>query len=407
MIETVDDIKTIANVGTGTMGHAITLQFALSGYPVHLVGRGEASLEKAMKAIRSDAEDFAEAGLLKDGDTLDAVLARITGYADYASGVADVDFVIESVAENLDIKKSVWAEVEHAAPKDAILSTNTSGLSPTALQSVLKKPERFVVAHFWNPAQLMPLVEVVPGEKTDPKVVDITSDLMAKIGKKPAKIKKESLGFVGNRLQLAVLREAFYIVQQGIADAATVDDVMKYSLGRRWNLVGPLASIDLGGLDVFYNISTYLFDDMDNGTGPSPLLAEKVREGNLGAKTGQGFFSWQGEDGKRIIESRNKALLRALKNDAADAAVHRTQHASRHAGPYGQPSAGRLRAPDRILGRPSPRPQGHRGEERSVAFRVHGRPRPRRLPVRIPRREPRTASHNHQRVRPAVDHGRG
>ena len=286
MIETVDDIKTIANVGTGTMGHAITLQFALSGYPVHLVGRGEASLEKAMKAIRSDAEDFAEAGLLKDGDTLDAVLARITGYADYASGVADVDFVIESVAENLDIKKSVWAEVEHAAPKDAILSTNTSGLSPTALQSVLKKPERFVVAHFWNPAQLMPLVEVVPGEKTDPKVV-----------------------------------EAFYIVQQGIADAATVDDVMKHSLGRRWNLVGPLASIDLGGLDVFYNISTYLFDDMDNGTGPSPLLAEKVREGNLGAKTGQGFFSWQGEDGKRIIESRNKALLRALKNDAADAAA--------------------------------------------------------------------------------------
>ena len=119
----------------------------------------------------------------------------------------------------------------------------------------------------------------------------------------------------------AVLREAFYIVQQGIADAATVDDVMKYSLGRRWNLVGPLASIDLGGLDVFYNISTYLFDDMDNGTGPSPLLAEKVREGNLGAKTGQGFFSWQGEDGKRIIESRNKALLRALKDDAADAAA--------------------------------------------------------------------------------------
>ena len=316
MIETVDDIKTIANVGTGTMGHAITLQFALAGYPVHLVGRGEASLEKAMKAIRSDAEDFAEAGLLKDGDTMDAVLARITCYADYASGVADVDFVIESVAENLDIKKSVWAEVEHAAPKDAILSTNTSGLSPTALQSVMGHPERFVVAHFWNPAQLMPLVEVVPGEKTDPKVVDITFDLMAKIGKKPAKIKKESLGFVGNRLQLAVLREAFYIVQQGIADAATVDDVMKYSLGRRWNLVGPIASIDLGGLDVFYNISTYLFDDMDNGTGPSPLLAEKVKEGNLGAKTGQGFFSWQDED-----ETRNKALRRALKDDAADAAA--------------------------------------------------------------------------------------
>jgi len=228
----VDDIKTIANVGTGTMGHAITLQFALAGYPVHLVGRGEASLEKAMKAIRSDAEDFAEAGLLKDGDTVDAVLARITGYADYASGVADVDFVIEAVSENLDLKKSIWAEIEQAAPDDAILATNTSGLSPTEIQSALKKSERFVVAHFWNPAQLMPLVEVVPGEKTDPHVVDVTFDLMTKIGKKPAKLNKEALGFIGNRLQMAVLREEFHIIQEGIADAATVDDVMKYSLGR-------------------------------------------------------------------------------------------------------------------------------------------------------------------------------
>lgn len=319
MVGTVEDIKTIANVGTGTMGHAIALQFALAGYPVHLVGRGEASLDKSMKAIQADAEELADAGLLHTGDSVDDVLARISQFADYASGVADVDFVIESVAENLDIKKSVWAEVEHAAPKDAILSTNTSGLSPTALQSVMGHPERFVVAHFWNPAQLMPLVEVVPGEKTDPHVVDVTFDLMTKIGKKPAKLNKEALGFIGNRLQMAVLREEFHIIQEGIADAATVDDVMKYSLGRRWNLVGPIASIDLGGLDVFYNISTYLFDDMDNGTGPNLLLAEKVKSGNLGAKTGQGFFSWQGEDGKRIIESRNKALLRALKDDAADA----------------------------------------------------------------------------------------
>ena len=208
--------------------------------------------------------------------------------------MADVDFVIESVAENLDIKKSVWAEVEHAAPKDAILSTNTSGLSPTALQSVLKKPERFVVAHFWNPAQLMPLVEVVPGEKTDPKVVDITFDLMAKIGKKPAKIKKESLGFVGNRLQLAVLREAFYIVQQGIADAATVDDVMKYSLGRRWNLVGPLASIDLGGS--MCSITSALTCSTIWTTAPARARCSPRRSGRQSRRQNRpGFFSWQGE----------------------------------------------------------------------------------------------------------------
>ena len=259
MVSTVDDIKTIANVGTGTMGHAIALQFAVAGYPVHLVGRSEASLDKSMKAIQADAEELNNAGLLLEGDSVDDVLARISRFTDYASGVAGVDFVIEAVSENLDLKKSIWAEIEQAAPDDAILATNTSGLSPTEIQSALKKSERFVVAHFWNPAQLMPLVEVVPGEKTDPHVVDVTFDLMTKIGKKPAKLNKEALGFIGNRLQMAVLREEFHIIQEGIADAATVDDVMKYSLGRRWNLVGPIASIDLGGLDVFYNISTYLF----------------------------------------------------------------------------------------------------------------------------------------------------
>lgn len=142
-------------------------------------------------------------------------------------------------------------------------------------------PERFVVAHFWNPAQLMPLVEVVPGEKTDPKVVDITFDLMTKIGKKPAKIKKESLGFVGNRLQLAVLREAFHIVQQGIADAATVDDVMKYSLGRRWNLVGPDRQHRPRRTRRVLQHQHLPVDDMDNGTAPTRCSPKRSRKATL------------------------------------------------------------------------------------------------------------------------------
>ncbi|WP_055427218.1 3-hydroxyacyl-CoA dehydrogenase family protein [Bifidobacterium aesculapii] len=318
MVVDIDGIRTVANVGTGTMGHAIALQFSIAGYETRLVGRSETSLDRAMANIRADAETFAGAGLLRDGDDVDKVLARITPVVGYERGVAGADFVIEAIAENLDVKREAWREIERFAPADAIFATNTSGLSPTAIASVLERPERFVVAHFWNPAQLMPLVEVVPGTQTDSAVLDTTVELMRRIGKKPAKLNRESLGFIGNRLQMAVLREEFHIVQAGIADAATVDDVMKYSLGRRWNLVGPVASIDLGGLDVFYNISTYLFDDMDNGTGPSPLLAEKVKAGDLGAKTGRGFFSWQGETGKRIIERRDAALLQSLKDDAAE-----------------------------------------------------------------------------------------
>nr|WP_223847499.1 3-hydroxyacyl-CoA dehydrogenase family protein [Bifidobacterium callitrichos] len=310
-----EDITTIASIGTGTMGHAIALQFALAGYPTRLIGRSESSLNRAMTNIRADATTLANADLLWDDESVDDVLARIMPVIGYERGVAGADFVIEAIAENLDVKHEAWQEIERFAPADAIFATNTSGLSPTAIASVLAKPERFVVAHFWNPAHLMPLVEVVPGERTDPQVLGTTVELMKRIGKKPAQLNREALGFIGNRLQMAVLREEFHIIQEGIADAATVDDVMKYSLGRRWNLVGPVASIDLGGLDVFYNISTYLFDDMDNGTGPSPLLTEKVKAGDLGAKTGRGFFSWQGETGKRIIERRDAALLQALKED--------------------------------------------------------------------------------------------
>lgn len=145
-------------------------------------------------------------------------------------------------------------------------------------------------------------------------------ELMRKIGKKPAKIRKESLGFVGNRLQLAVLREAFNIMNEGIADAETIDTVVKYSLGRRWNLVGPVASADLGGLDTFYNVSTYLLKDMDNGTEPSPLLEAKVQAGDLGAKTGRGFYEWTGETGQTVIRQRDENLIRQLVEDAREEA---------------------------------------------------------------------------------------
>lgn len=309
------EIQTIANIGSGTMGHATALQFAVAGYPVRLIDQTQELLDAGMSRIRADAESFEEAGLLAPGDTVDDVLARISTHTDYESGVKNADFIIESIVEKLEVKQQVWQEIERYAPANAIFATNTSGLSPTAIQSVLKHPERFVVAHFWNPAHLMPLVEVVPGESTAEETVGETFALMERIGKKPAKIRKESLGFVGNRLQLAVLREAFNIMNEGIADAETIDTVVKYSLGRRWNLVGPIASADLGGLDVFYNISTYLFNDMDNSTEPSPLLESKVAGGELGAKTGRGFYEWTGENGKNLIRERDRRLLQALAED--------------------------------------------------------------------------------------------
>lgn len=317
MAVALQSIHIIANIGAGTMGHATALQFAAAGYEVRLVDQSEEWLRSGIARIREDLTVYAEHGLLREGETVDRVMERISPTTDYARGVDGADFVIESVAENLDVKHRVWGEVERHAREDAIFATNTSGLSPSELQRPLAHPGRFVVAHFWNPAHLMPLVEVVPGKDTDREVVETTAALMAAIGKRPAVLRRESPGFVGNRIQLTVLREAFHIVEEGIADPQAVDDIVRYSLGRRWNLVGPIASADLGGLDTFYNISTYLFDDMDNSTGPNALLARKVEAGDLGAKTGRGFYPWDGEDGARTVARRDEGLVRALAEDRA------------------------------------------------------------------------------------------
>ncbi|BDR53837.1 butyryl-CoA dehydrogenase [Bombiscardovia nodaiensis] len=312
----VDNIKRIGNIGAGTMGHATALQFAMNGYPVVLVDNDQKALDRGISLIEHDLDTFIEAGLVP-ADQRAAVLARIEATTDYEA-FKDVDFVIESILEDLDLKHRVWAQVESIVSDEAILATNTSGLSPTTIAAGLKNPARFVVAHFYNPAQLMPLVEVVPGKQTSQETVEATVALMNKIGKHAVPLKVEAPGFVGNRIQAAVMRECFNIVDRGIASPEAVDDVVKYSLGRRWSILGPMASADLGGLDIFYAISSYLPADLDNSTGKSELLRKKVEAGELGAKSGQGFYSWQGSAGQDIIKSRDHQLLAALQRDAQE-----------------------------------------------------------------------------------------
>lgn len=307
------EIKTIANIGAGTMGHATALQFAMNGYPVFLYDHSQAGLDRGQALIKADLQTMIEAEITTEDPQ--TILKRITPTTDLSQAVSGADFIIESIVEDQAIKQQVWQEIEQLTKPTTIMATNTSGLSPTKLQRVLQYPDRFVVAHFWNPAQLMPLVEVVPGEKTSQSTVELTVQLMNQIGKHAVPLQKEALGFVGNRIQLAVLREAMHIINEKIASPAAVDDIIKYSLGRRWNLVGPVASADLGGLDVFKNISSYLYADLANETGTDPTLANKVAEGQLGLKTGKGFYDWQADTGKRIVTDRDQKLLDQLKED--------------------------------------------------------------------------------------------
>lgn len=316
------DIKNVAVLGTGTMGNGIAQLCAESGLNVNMFGRSDASLERGFRSIKVSLKDLREKGKIK-ANTSKEILSRIKGVKTIEEAVENVDFVIECIAEELELKQRVFSKLDKICDPKVILASNTSGLSPTDIAMNTRHPERVVIAHFWNPPQFIPLVEVVPGKHTYPRTVDITMNWIQHIGKKGVKMKKECLGFIGNRLQLALLREALYIVEQGFATAEEVDKAMEYGHGRRLPVTGPLCSADLGGLDIFNNISSYLFEDLCNYKEPSKLLKEKVDNGNLGSKTGKGFYNWTPEFLKEKQNERIQLLMDFLEKDKKDKSVER------------------------------------------------------------------------------------
>lgn len=311
----VEDIKNICNLGTGTMGHGTAIMFAMAGYNVRMYGRSDESIKRGFSGIKAALGTYQDHGLVSAAD-IPGIIARIKGVTTLEEAAEGADFVIESVAEELDIKHKVFATLDKICPPHTIFATNTSGLSPSAVAEAVGRKDKFVVAHFWNPPHLVPLVEVVPGKHTSQETVDITWKLMEKINKKPVALKREALGFIGNRLQLALLREALNIVEEGIASPEAVDTTVKYSLGRRLSTTGPLESADLGGLDIFYHISDYLLKDLCN-SGDIPALLVKAKEsGNLGSKTGKGLYDWTaGDKLAKIKRTREDILLEWLKKD--------------------------------------------------------------------------------------------
>lgn len=308
------DIRNICNLGTGTMGHGTAVAFAMAGYNVRMYGRSQQSIEKGFTGIRSALQTYKTHQLVTEAQ-IPEILGRITGVTTLAEAAKDADFVIESVAEEIAVKHSVFKELDKLCPAHTIFATNTSGLSPTAVAEAVDRKDKFVVAHFWNPPHLVPLVEVVPGKHTSQETVDLTWTLMEKIGKKPVALKREALGFIGNRLQLALLREAMYIVEQGIATPEAVDVTVRYSLGRRLGVTGPLESADLGGLDIFHNIAGYLFPDLCNASKSPALLADPVSRCDLGAKTGKGFYEWSPEVLAALKKKREAVLIEWLQKD--------------------------------------------------------------------------------------------
>ena len=299
-------------IGAGTMGAGIGLCFARAGYEVTLFSKTRAGLDRAARHVERSLDLFVSEGGLSSG-LADAAKKRIRYTTQLKKALSDAQFVIESVPERLQLKKDLFRKMETYCASDSILATNTSGLSITAIASACAHPERVIGLHWANPAEFVPLVEVIPGKRTSKKVVDVTYRISEKLGKMPVIIRKEIPGFASNRLQFAVLREALNLVAQGVVSPQDVDRVLKGGVGFRYPWLGALETADLGGLDVFHAIASYLFKELSAADTPPSFFTEIVQSGKLGIKTGAGFYEYEKNSSEAILNKRDRFFVRQLK----------------------------------------------------------------------------------------------
>jgi 3-hydroxybutyryl-CoA dehydrogenase len=297
----------IAVVGAGLMGHGIAQVFALAGHEVSIQDSVAANLDSAKTRILANLRDL--------GDDLSAA-ERVRPTGDLAEAVRKADYVIEAVLEDLSLKRKLFVAIEENVQPHTILASNTSVIPITKIMEGLRDRSRALGTHWWNPPYLVPLVEVIGTEWTSPQAIDWTMVLHKAAGKMPVHVKKDVPGFVGNRLQHALWREAIALVERGVCDAETVDTVIKASFGRRLAVLGPLENADLVGTDLTLAIHKTVLPDIDNRPSPSPYLEALVAKGKLGFKSGEGFRAWS-TDAQAAL--RTKVLHHLKKARTADA----------------------------------------------------------------------------------------
>ena len=284
----------VAVIGGGMMGVGVAQVFAAAGHEVALQDVSQEALERAPGTLAANLAFLAEHGLFSADGVADAV-GRVRTTADLAEAAAGADVVVECVFEDLTLKQEVFERLDAVCPVETILCTNTSVMSITEIGARTVRKARVVGTHFWNPPYLIPLVEVVRTEHVDPVVVERTMDLLRRVGKHPIVCKKDVPGFVANRLQHALWREAISIVERGIADAETVDESIRYGPGLRLPILAPMENADMVGLDLTLAIHDYILPHLEASGEPSPLLRAKVEAGDLGFKSGKGFAEWTPE----------------------------------------------------------------------------------------------------------------
>ena len=309
-----NNIKNIAVIGAGLMGHGIAQEFACAGYRVHLHDITEQQLNNARVQIGKNLTLLTENAVIEE-ISISATLQRIHTTTDLTVAAKTADFVVEAVSEKLPLKQQIFEELDSLCQPHTILASNTTALMPSQIGVNTKRTDRILNTHYFNPPYLIPLVELIRSPDTSDETVSVTFDLLTAIGKTPAIIDKEALGFVGPRLQAALIREAFAIVEQGIASAETVDLVVRNSFGRRLSVAGPFEVFELAGWDLVLAAFEELYKDLNSSPDINPLLRKMVESGKLGVKSGEGFYQWTDERQQALRNRMSQALIRAIQHD--------------------------------------------------------------------------------------------
>jgi 3-hydroxybutyryl-CoA dehydrogenase len=308
----VADIKKLAVVGAGLMGHGIAQSYAQYGYQVNITDADKQARAGVKNRMKANLETLAEGGIFLKGDVA-AILDRVTVVDTLDKAVRGAHFVTEAIFEDLEAKKAIFRDMEKSCPPETILASNTSSFPMTEISSLMKRPERAIVTHWSNPPYFVPLVEVVPGKKTSEDTTRTAYHLLLRVKKVPVRLKKEIIGFILNRVQVAMNREVYYLVEQGVVSAEDMDKAMMTSLGFRLPFQGPLQVRDLAGLAVTLKVDEILLPEINSSTKPSKLLKDMVARGEGGAKSGKGFFEYTPETLAKVIRERDRHFIMLLK----------------------------------------------------------------------------------------------
>jgi len=303
-----DDVRKVAVIGAGTMGPGIADEFARWGREVVLTEPDADRLAAGLQSIRSAHEVLKGAQLLTPEEGSDA-LSRLRLTTSLEEACEGADLVVEAITENLEAKLTLFRRLDALTSAHAVLASNTSGLSITQIASAVSNPTRVCGMHFFNPAYVVPLVEIIQGDETTDENAGVLYDICEAMGKQPVRVRRDVPGFIANRLQFAVFREAVHLLETGVATAEDIDRALQAGPGFRYVFMGQLKTADMAGLDVFLAIASYLFADLSNATSPPDLLRQLVERGNTGVKAGRGFFDHADGAGERLEQERDRVLL--------------------------------------------------------------------------------------------------